>query len=64
MNIRLTLFVISLLCFDSLAQSLQLPANELHVRRLTVRDGLPSAYKIHSVLRQQWQNVNADAASA
>ena len=51
MKTCLALLVLALLCFESLADSLQLPAAELHVRRLTVRDGLPSAY-INRILQR------------
>ena len=44
MRIRLALLLLGLLCVDTLAASFSLPTDELHVRRLTVRDGLPSAY--------------------
>ncbi len=52
MKIHLALLFISALVFDSFAASLQLAAEEMHVRRLTVRDGLPSAY-INKVLQRQ-----------
>lgn len=52
MKTCLVFLVLALLCFESLADSLQLPAAELHVRRLTVRDGLPSAY-INRILQRQ-----------
>lgn len=52
MKIPVALLIIGVLCFDALAASYQLAADELHVRRLTVRDGLPSAY-INKVLQRQ-----------
>lgn len=43
----LTLFI----GFSAIAASVRLPDDELHVRRLTVRDGLPSAY-INKILQR------------
>ena len=51
MKICLALLCLSSLFIGSLAKSLQLPASELHLRQITVRDGLPSAY-INKILQR------------
>ncbi len=52
MKISLALLLSSLLMFNVLADSLQLADSELHLRRFSVRDGLPSAY-INTILQRQ-----------
>ncbi|MDP5135768.1 diguanylate cyclase [Rheinheimera baltica] len=51
MRIALVLLLCSLPFCSALADTVQLAASELHLRRLTVRDGLPSAY-INRILQR------------